>query len=104
VDPTPKSRGLNGRVACGRVFGDTKPGRDGLRIEAPYLDRQHQGLVGLFFQRESGGSEIAIGEPIGEGIGKPLRFRMAATFRQPGLTSRPTAHGFSRCASVAQTT
>jgi hypothetical protein len=29
-----------------------------------------------FFLRESGGSEIAIGEPIGEGIGKPLRFRI----------------------------
>ena len=31
---------------------------------------------GAFFSRESSGSEIAIAEPIGEGIGKPLRFHV----------------------------
>ena len=33
-------------------------------------------LLGLFFRGKAAGSEIAIGEPIGEGIGKPLRFHI----------------------------
>jgi hypothetical protein len=35
-------------------------------------------LRGLFFSEGNGGSlsEIAIGEPIGKGIGKPLRFHV----------------------------